>query len=95
MKNVELQVTEDNFCESTSSESEISIQAPIRPYQRYPNDLVSPCWLQDECIKTGEVDFLSTMEEEFWRQLIEKYLYPIENDAEKQVRFFQYYTVNI
>lgn len=42
--------------------------------------LVSPCWLQDERLRKGGVEFLSAEEETFWEGLIEKYLHPIEED---------------
>ncbi|XP_043284265.1 chitin synthase chs-2-like [Venturia canescens] len=42
--------------------------------------LVSPCWIQDENLRKGGVEFLSSEEEIFWEGLIEKYLHPIEED---------------
>ncbi|XP_076245365.1 chitin synthase chs-2 [Calliopsis andreniformis] len=84
MKHVELQVTEDSLCQDTDSKSEVSAEVSESCYQKYSNYLVNPYWFQNECIKNGQVDFLSTTEENFWKQLIEKYLYPIENDVEKQ-----------
>ncbi|XP_054005861.1 chitin synthase chs-2-like [Hylaeus anthracinus] len=83
-KQAELEVTGDNLYESTDSESETSTQTPTIFYEKYSNYLVSPNWLQNEHVQNGKVDFLSTSEEEFWKQLIEIYLYPIENDEEKQ-----------
>lgn len=74
---------------NTDSESEVSLEAPAIPYQQHSNYLINPHWLQDECIKNGSIDFLSTLEEEFWKQLIKKYLHPIENDVESQVRFLK------
>lgn len=47
--------------------------------------LISPYWLQDERLRRGVVDYLSNDEEEFWRDLIGKYLRPIESDEESQV----------
>ena len=34
----------------------------------------------------GEVDYLSGSEIAFWTDLIEKYLYPLDADKQKQVR---------
>ncbi|KAL0119961.1 hypothetical protein PUN28_007970 [Cardiocondyla obscurior] len=48
--------------------------------------LISPYWLQDERLRRGVVDFLSKEEEEFWKDLILKYLLPIESDEESQKR---------
>lgn len=48
--------------------------------------LVSPYWLEDEDLKKGEVDFLSPIEEQFWKDMLEKYLYPIDEDKEEKVQ---------
>ena len=85
----ELTVIEDDVYKNTDSESEVSLEAPAIPYQQHSNYLISPHWLQDECIKNGAVDFLPILEEEFWKQLIKKYLHPIEYDVESQVRFLK------
>lgn len=47
--------------------------------------LVSPYWLEDEGLKKGEVDFLSPQEELFWKDLLEKYLFPIDEDKAEKV----------
>lgn len=57
----------------------------VSSYDRSSNFLISPYWLQDERMRKGEVDFLSNSEEEFWKDLIAKYLRPIETDEESQV----------
>ncbi|XP_011874477.1 PREDICTED: uncharacterized protein LOC105565685 isoform X2 [Vollenhovia emeryi] len=51
--------------------------------------LISPYWLQDERLRRGVVDFLSNDEEEFWKDLIGKYLRPIESDEESQNKITQ------
>ncbi|XP_076622965.1 chitin synthase chs-2 [Colletes latitarsis] len=83
-KQTELRITEDDLYEGTDSESEISEQTSSTFYKGFSNYLINPNWLQDKHMQTGKVDFLSTSEEEFWKQLIEKYLHPIEKDVEKQ-----------
>ena len=51
------------------------------------NFLSRPYWLTDEGLKKGEMDVLSMQEEQFWKDLLEKYLYPIDEDkAEKVTR---------
>lgn len=50
--------------------------------------LISPYWFQDERLRRCQADFLSDDEEEFWKDLIGKYLRPIENDEESQVSWF-------
>nr|XP_031829269.1 chitin synthase chs-2 isoform X3 [Nomia melanderi] len=72
---------EDQECQSdtetvTSQNTEGNREShfPSRPY-----------WLSDDGLKKGEIDVLSLQEEQFWKDLLEKYLYPIDEDkAEKE-----------
>lgn len=48
--------------------------------------LTNPYWIEDPELKKGEVDFLSSAEVQFWKDLIDKYLYPIDQDKAEQVR---------
>ncbi|XP_012058612.1 PREDICTED: uncharacterized protein LOC105621766 [Atta cephalotes] len=50
------------------------------------NFLSRPYWLTDEGLKKGEVDVLSMQEEQFWKDLLEKYLYPIDEDKAEKAR---------
>ena len=50
------------------------------------DDLVNPFWIEDKELGRGEVDYLSGPEIQFWKDLIDKYLYPIDKDDAKQVR---------
>lgn len=50
------------------------------------NFLTRPYWLSDEGLKKGEVDVLSLQEEQFWKDLLEKYLYPIDDDKAEKVK---------
>lgn len=50
------------------------------------NFLTRPYWLNDEGLKKGEVDVLSMQEELFWKDLLEKYLYPIDEDKTEKVK---------
>ncbi|XP_015436529.1 PREDICTED: uncharacterized protein LOC107191901 [Dufourea novaeangliae] len=45
-----------------------------------------PYWLTDEGLKKGEIDVLSLQEEQFWKDLLEKYLYPIDEDKAEKAR---------
>ncbi|XP_026669106.1 chitin synthase chs-2 isoform X2 [Ceratina calcarata] len=45
-----------------------------------------PYWLSDDGLKKGEIDVLSMQEEQFWKDLLEKYLYPIDEDAKEKNR---------
>ncbi|KAG7188912.1 hypothetical protein KM043_008514 [Ampulex compressa] len=48
--------------------------------------LSKPYWLTDDGLKKGEVDVLSLQEEMFWKDLLEKYLYPIDEDKAEKAR---------
>lgn len=50
--------------------------------------LTNPYWIEDVELKKGEVDFLSSAEVQFWKDLIDKYLYPIDQDKEEEVMCF-------
>ncbi|XP_063838670.1 chitin synthase chs-2 isoform X3 [Ostrinia nubilalis] len=50
------------------------------------DDLINPYWIEDPELKKGEVDFLSPSELQFWKDLIDKYLYPIDANKEEEAR---------
>ena len=50
------------------------------------DDLLNPFWMEDKKLGRGIVDFLSEHEEQFWDDLIEKYLFPIDANKIDQVR---------
>ncbi|XP_043284738.1 chitin synthase chs-2 isoform X1 [Venturia canescens] len=51
------------------------------------NDFLSrPYWVTDEGLKKGEVEVLSLQEELFWKDLLDKYLYPIDEDKAEKAR---------
>ncbi|XP_026324913.1 chitin synthase chs-2 isoform X3 [Hyposmocoma kahamanoa] len=50
------------------------------------DDLINPYWIEDPDLKKGEVDFLSQTEIQFWKDLLDKYLYPIDANKEEQAR---------
>ncbi|XP_044020427.1 chitin synthase chs-2 isoform X2 [Aphidius gifuensis] len=45
-----------------------------------------PYWLSDPGLKNGEVDSISMQEETFWKELLDKYLYPIDEDKTEKAR---------
>ena len=51
------------------------------------DDLINPFWIEDRDLGRGEVDYLSGAEIQFWKDLIEKYLHPLDADKDKQVKF--------
>ncbi|XP_014204049.1 uncharacterized protein LOC106636227 [Copidosoma floridanum] len=68
----------DSETESTASQNsdaERNAGFPSRPY-----------WLDDEGLKKGEVGVLSMQEEQFWKDLLDKYLYPIDEDKAEKAR---------
>lgn len=95
---IELQPTSDKsdhenetYKDDEDDESDVLTQVSATSSQDQSSFLISPYWLQDERIRKGEVDFLSNPEEEFWKDLIGKYLRPIESDDESQVRSIQHH----
>jgi chitin synthase len=49
------------------------------------DDLINPFWIEDRDLGRGEVDYLSGPEIQFWKDLVDKYLFPIDSDKTKQV----------
>lgn len=47
--------------------------------------MINPFWIEDKDLKRGEVDYLSGTELTFWKDLIDKYLKPIDSDKQKEV----------
>lgn len=90
-QDIELQhMRDDNKSENEDVDEDIETltQMSMTSSHEHSSFLISPYWLQDERMRKGEVDFLSNREEEFWKELIEKYLRPIETDEESQVSLF-------
>ncbi|KAG7308892.1 hypothetical protein JYU34_006158 [Plutella xylostella] len=50
------------------------------------DDLINPYWIEDPELEKGEVDFLPTAETEFWKDLIDTYLRPIDEDKKELER---------
>ena len=51
------------------------------------DDLINPYWIEDRDLGRGEVDHLSGVEIQFWKDLIDKYLSPIDADKKREVKF--------
>ncbi|CAG9784364.1 unnamed protein product [Diatraea saccharalis] len=62
--------------------SEISMDVPTE----VRDPLINPYWIEDPNLQKGEVDFLTTAETEFWKDLIDTYLRPIDENKEEQER---------
>ena len=50
------------------------------------DDLINPLWIEDKDLKKGEMNYISTNETQFWKDLLDKYLYPIDEDKDEKVR---------
>ncbi|XP_071550893.1 chitin synthase chs-2 isoform X4 [Panulirus ornatus] len=48
------------------------------------DDLVNPYWMEDKALKRGEVDYMPGAEVQFFKDLIEKYLYPLIKNGTEQ-----------
>ncbi|VVD01781.1 unnamed protein product [Leptidea sinapis] len=70
--------------EERGSDSETETMS-TEPRERR-DDLINPYWIEDPELKKGEMDFLSQSELTFWKDLIDKYLYPIDANKEEQAR---------
>jgi chitin synthase len=49
------------------------------------DDMINPYWIEDRDLKKGEVDYISSAEAQFWKDLLEKYLHPIDDNKEEKV----------
>lgn len=50
------------------------------------DDLINPYWIEDEkSVRKGEIEYLPPKEVQFWKDLISKYLFPLNKDANAQV----------
>ncbi|KAF9415607.1 hypothetical protein HW555_006815 [Spodoptera exigua] len=63
-------------------DSEISTEIP----REERDDLINPYWIEDVELQKGEVDFLTTAETNFWKDVIDEYLLPIEEDKRELER---------
>ncbi|XP_059060464.1 chitin synthase chs-2 isoform X2 [Achroia grisella] len=70
--------------EDHNSDSETDTLSTVPRERR--DDLINPYWIEDPELKKGEVDFLTPAELQFWKDLIDKYLYPIDANKEEQAR---------
>lgn len=74
-----------SVAEKSGDESEESDSDSSGEPKQDRDFLTNPYWIEDPDLRKGEVDFLSSAEITFWKDLIDKYLYPIDNDPVEQV----------
>ncbi|KAJ8974097.1 hypothetical protein NQ317_011616 [Molorchus minor] len=67
---------------SEESESETASSMP----RNKRDDLVNPYWIEDPDVGKGEVEFLNSNEMQFWKDLLAKYLFPIDENKEEKAR---------
>ncbi|KAK3589760.1 hypothetical protein CHS0354_021088 [Potamilus streckersoni] len=91
MKDEETSVNCDIFLDKESSISNSDLPTedndnPVFKTTIDPNDEeLSPYWIQDSDVGKGRIRFISNEEKTFWRDLIDKYLFPLENnEAQKK-----------
>nr|AFM38193.1 chitin synthase [Anasa tristis] len=67
-------------------DSEDSDTASTGEPKEVRNDDINPFWIEDKELKKGPVAFLSANEVQFWKDLLDKYLYPIDEDKNEKAR---------
>lgn len=67
--------------DSDGGDDRMSLDAP-----RVVRDENNPYWIEDKALRNGEVHYLHPQELQFWRELIDKYLYPIDQDKAHQAK---------
>ncbi|XP_039764506.1 chitin synthase chs-2 [Pararge aegeria] len=70
--------------EDRGSDSETETMSSMPREKR--DELINPYWIEDTDLKKGEVDFMNQSELSFWKDLIDKYLYPIDANKEAEAR---------
>lgn len=75
-------VPEEGTEDSSDSDSDTMSTTP----RNKRDDLVNPYWIEDPDLGKGEVEYLSSAEILFWKDLLAKYLYPIDENKEEKVR---------
>lgn len=78
-------VTEEEEEGESSAESDTETASTLPKNKR--DDLVNPYWIEDPDVGKGEVEYLSSNEMLFWKDLLEKYLFPLDENKEEKVTF--------
>ncbi|KAK3873993.1 hypothetical protein Pcinc_021038 [Petrolisthes cinctipes] len=69
---------EDDDMDYSDSASDVSAPREER------DDLVNPYWMEDKALMRGEVDYMPGAEVQFFKDLIEKYLFPLAKDKARE-----------
>ncbi|GBM97395.1 Chitin synthase chs-2 [Araneus ventricosus] len=78
-------VNENDNDEEFNSDSDADNSERLEPKQER-DDLINPYWIEDKDLRRGEVEYLSPAEMQFWKDLIEKYLFPLDENKEQKAR---------
>ncbi|XP_066155137.1 chitin synthase chs-2 isoform X1 [Euwallacea fornicatus] len=79
-----LSAVDEDAAEDGSSESDSESTSTVPQNKR--DDLVNPYWIEDPDVLKGEVEYLNSNELQFWKDLLEKYLYPLDENKEEKAR---------
>lgn len=72
--------------EDASSESDSESTSTVPQNKR--DELINPYWIEDPDVGKGEVEYLSSNEMQFWKDLLAKYLFPLDENKEEKVTFW-------
>ncbi|XP_066260725.1 chitin synthase chs-2 isoform X1 [Euwallacea similis] len=79
-----LSAVDEDAAEDASSESDSESTSTVPQNKR--DDLVNPYWIEDPDVLKGEVEYLNSNELQFWKDLLDKYLYPLDENKEEKAR---------
>lgn len=57
---------------------------PIYQQKALPHEEDTPVWIHDPDIGHGKIRYINKEEKQFWKDLIRQYLYPLQEDKQKQ-----------
>lgn len=79
---------DDEDIESVGSETNDECNSQRDPEQdiQERDDLINPYWIEDKALLNGPIKRLPDNEIAFWQDLIDQYLYPIDQNKEHQAR---------
>lgn len=77
-------VNEEDEKDESSDESSSDTTSVVPRNKR--DELINPYWIEDPDVGKGEVEYLSSTEMQFWKDLLSKYLYPLDENKEEKVK---------
>lgn len=78
---------EDEECyeePTVQDEYNFNFNTTKKTFDEKRDDLINPYWIDDEDLRHGQVQFAEDSEIKFWSDLIQKYLFPIEQNKAHQ-----------